>query len=225
MALEFQIRDCTAREDGPRITSGADGGLDERGKVPAARELVLYAETAGRAEVMGPLSAEFAEEVESAAVVGCVGCSGEEGKDDPEEEGVDGEKGAVVEEDACPAEKRGEDTQDGGDAGEDEFRAVAGADDVCVGPDVEPGDEAEYEGEDGVGRQLRGDLVTREIRADRDHTSVLAIKRVHLNPFHRMSWVSSPSARSTRSVPAGGLLPCLRLRKPEVRGKANLEGR
>ena len=84
-------------------------------------------------------------------MVGCVAYSGQEGEDNPEEEGVDGEKRAVVEKDARPTEKRGKDAQEGGDAGEGEFSAVAGADDVGMGPDVEPGDEAEYEGQDGVG--------------------------------------------------------------------------
>ena len=98
----------------------------------------------------GPLSAEFAEEVVRAAVVGRVAQSGQEGKDDPEEEGVDSEKGAVIEEDARPTEKSGENAERGGDGGEGELRGVAGADGIGLCPDIEPGDEAENEGSDGV---------------------------------------------------------------------------
>ena len=67
----------------------------------------------------------------------------------------------------------------------------------------------------------------RDLRVGRDHTIVLAMKSVHLNPFHRMSLLSpgsSTSARST-SFSAGELFPCLRLRKPDFAGKENLEGR
>ena len=53
---------------------------------------------AARAELTQPLLAEFANEVEHVTMVGCRAC--QEGKDDPEEKGVDGEKGTVVEEDA-----------------------------------------------------------------------------------------------------------------------------
>ena len=143
-----------AGEDAAGVTGLRDGGLDEGREVAAAPELVLDAEPAGDAKVLRPLGVDLAVEVESVLFIGDVAGDDEEGEAEPEEEGVDGEEGAVVEEDACPANEGGDDTEGSGEGGGDELGAVADADDVCVFPDVEPGAEEEDEARDGVGGEL-----------------------------------------------------------------------
>jgi len=111
----------------------------------------LYACTAILAELLTPLCVDFTFEVECAAFIGEVARSDEECEGDPAEEGVDGKEGTVVEEDTSPPNKGGDEPDGGGDSGDDEFWAVADADNVCMRPDVEPGEEAEDERDDGVG--------------------------------------------------------------------------
>ncbi|KAG6877717.1 hypothetical protein C0993_004654 [Termitomyces sp. T159_Od127] len=153
-ALEIEVRLLAPGEHAARVTRLRDRGLDERGEVPAARELVLHARTAGDAERAGPLCVELTAEVECLpAVTGVPRCD-EEGEDEPEGEGVDGEERAVVEDYAGPAEERGEDAGGGGDGGDYELGAVADADYVGVVPNVEPGEQAEDERDERVACQL-----------------------------------------------------------------------
>jgi hypothetical protein len=85
-----------------------------------------------------PLGVDFAFEVECPAFEGDVARDDEEGEADPEHEGVDSEEGAVIEEEAGPADQGCDDTNRGRDGGGNELRAVADADDVGMFPDIEP---------------------------------------------------------------------------------------
>lgn len=98
---------------------------------------------------------DFAFEIEGALFVGKIARCEERGEGDPEEEVVDGEEGAVVEEDACPADERGEDSHRCSESGDGELSAVADADDICVLEDVEPGEKTEDERRDGIEHDLR----------------------------------------------------------------------
>jgi hypothetical protein len=154
-ALELEEAVLAAVEDGAGVARLGDGGLDEGGVVAAAAEGALDAGATVAAEVAGPHLVELALEGEGALLVGDVAGGDEEGEDDPEEEGEDGEEHAVVEEDAGPADEGGEDAEGGGDGGEDELGPVRDPEDVGMGPDVEPGEEAEDEGDERVAGQLR----------------------------------------------------------------------
>ena len=100
------------------------------------------------------MGVDLALEVECASFVGDVTWDDEHSEAEPEEESEYGEEGAVVEEDTGPADEGGDDTDGGGESGEDEFWAVTDANDICVGPDVEPGEETEDHGYDGVDGEL-----------------------------------------------------------------------
>ena len=89
------------------------------------------------------MSVDLAFEVERVPFVGEVSRDEEEDEGDPKEEGVYGQKGAVVHHDPGPAESGGEYPHAGGEGGDNEFGAVADADDVRVRPDVEPDEEAD----------------------------------------------------------------------------------
>ena len=154
--FEANIRAFAPGEDAPGITGLRSGGFDEWIKVTAAFELVLDTQTTLCAEIPRPLSVDFTLQVERAFLVSDVAGCDEEGETDPEEETVDGEEGSVVEEDAGPADEGGEDAETGSDGGDDEFRFVADADDVCVCPDVEPDEETGDQTCESVGCELRG---------------------------------------------------------------------
>lgn len=140
--LKVDVRAFAAGQDAACVARLAAGCLDERVEVPTALELVLDPEASVDADDLAPLRVDLALEVEGAFLVGDVARGDEQRKDHPEEEAVDGEEGAVVEEDAGPADEAGEQREAGGGGGDDQLRAVPDADDVCVGPDVEPDEEA-----------------------------------------------------------------------------------
>lgn len=148
--LELYVRPFAPRQQRARVARLRDGGLDERVEVPAAVELVLHAQAAVEPEVARPLRVHFSLEVERALLVGDVPRGDEQREADPEEEGVDGEEGAVVEQDAGPADERGEHGERGGDRRDDELGAVPDADDVGVRPDVEVDEEGRDEARQGV---------------------------------------------------------------------------
>jgi hypothetical protein len=137
--LERQIRGLAPREEGPRITRRRNGSLYIRREIATARELALYRCAPRLAEELGPLGVDLALEVECVFFVGDVAGDDEEAEGEPEEEGVDGEEGTVVEEDAGPPDEGGDEAETGSNGGEDEFGAVPDEDEVGVFPDVEPG--------------------------------------------------------------------------------------
>ena len=149
-ALELEVGGFAPGEDAACEARLADRRLDERVEVATAAELVLDAQTAGDAEGAGPLGVDLALEVERAHFVREIPGDEDEDEGDPGEESVDGEEGAVVHEEADPADEGGEDARGGCERGEGQLGVVARADDVRVCPDVEPCEEAEYEGGEGV---------------------------------------------------------------------------
>lgn len=185
--LPLDVRALASGQDAAGVARLAAGRFYEGVEVPAALQLVLDAQTAVDADDLTPLGVDLAFQVERAFLVRDVAGRDEEGEDDPEEEGVDGEERAVVEEDAGPADEGREDAERGGDGGDDQLGAVADADDVGVGPDVEPDEEA---GDEACER-VRGELCeNNERRRSRRRTrgrltTALQRKRIHLNRFHR----------------------------------------
>lgn len=155
--LEPDVGALAALEHTPRITSLADGGLDEWREVATALELVLDAKPTVDAKVLGPLGVELALEVKGAFLVGDVAWSDEEGEADPKEESVDGEERTVVEENATPADERGNEGQGDGDSGQDELWTVANANDIRMVKGVEPSAEQEYEAGESVNGELSKD--------------------------------------------------------------------
>ena len=152
--LKLHVRQLASGQDTPRIARLADGGLDERGKVAATIKLILDTHAAFCAEFLGPLGIDLALEVEAALFVGNITGSDQEGECDPGEEGVPCEEATVVEEDASPANDRGEDADRRCEGGKDKLLAVSGADDIGVLPDVEPGKETNDKG----GERIKGYL-------------------------------------------------------------------
>lgn len=102
--FKLEERPFTPWERGTRVTRLAHRRLTERGKVAAASQFILDTQPAVDAEIAGPFGVYFAFEIEAAASVGDIAWDDEEGECGPEEEGVDGEEGAVVEEDTGPAD-------------------------------------------------------------------------------------------------------------------------
>lgn len=150
----MHIRELAPGKNASSIARLTDRRLDERGEVPAAPELILDTEATLCAEVSGPLGVDFSFEVERAAFVGEVAWHDEEDESDPEKECVDGEEGAVVEENAGPPDEGGDDADRGGEGGDDEFGSVACTHDIGVLPDVEPRQEGKDERCESVRRQL-----------------------------------------------------------------------
>ena len=103
--LEFHVGALAAGEHGAGIAYLGDGGLDEGGEEAAAVELVLYAEPVVDAKVVCPLEVYLAVEVEVAPLEGGVARNDEQSETYPEEKGVYGEEGPVVEEDSGPADE------------------------------------------------------------------------------------------------------------------------
>lgn len=112
--LKIQVRAFAPREGGAGVAALADGGFGKRAEVAAAGEGVLDTLAPKEAEVAGPLSVDFAFEVEGATFVGEVARYEDEDEGDPEEEVVDGEEGAVVEEKTGPADEGGDEAYCGG---------------------------------------------------------------------------------------------------------------
>jgi hypothetical protein len=137
-ALEFYIGQFAPRQNTPRITRLANSRLYEWGKVPAAPELVLDAEAALCTKFAGPLRVDLSLEIECSALVGEVAWHDEEDEGDPKKECVDGQEGPVIEDDAGPADERGNDAKCGRQGGDNKLWSVAYTYDVCVLPYVEP---------------------------------------------------------------------------------------
>ena len=78
--------------------------LDERGEKAATPELILNTKPFTDAEILPPLRVDLAVEIEIAPLESYIPRSYEEGEAYPKEEGVYGEEGAVVKEDAGPAD-------------------------------------------------------------------------------------------------------------------------
>jgi len=116
-----------------------DGGLDERGVIPTTFEFILDSKSAICSEESGPFRVDFAFEIERPAFIGDVAWGDEEAETYPEEKGVDGKEGAVVEEYTCPSEDRCEYTKAGCDGGENELLRITHAYDVGMRPDIKPG--------------------------------------------------------------------------------------
>lgn len=154
-ALKLEVRALASGKNATRIARLADGGLDEGVEVATAAELILNAQPAVNTEGAGPLGVELALEVERVLLVGDVPGRDEERERDPEEEGEPREEGPVVEQNAGPADERGEDGNRGGSGGDDELDAVADANDVGVRPHVEPDEQAGDEAGQRVRRELK----------------------------------------------------------------------
>lgn len=107
MSFEAQVSAFAAWQGTARITATAGARFDERAVVPATAETVLHPSAVDYGELARPLEVNFAFEIEVPLFVGDVAGRYEDGEGDPEDEGVDAEKGAVVEEDPAPADDRG----------------------------------------------------------------------------------------------------------------------
>jgi len=115
-----------------------NGGLNERGEKTATIQLILDTKPFIDAKFTTPLKVDLAVKIEVATLEGEVPGNYEEGKTYPKEEGVHGEEGTVVKEDAGPTDDRCDDTETSGNSGEDELGAVAYSDDVGMRSDVKP---------------------------------------------------------------------------------------
>ena len=102
--LKPQVVKLTPRQHAARITRLAHSRLDERAEISTAAQLVLEPQSTIRTEVAGPLRVDLTFEVERVPLVGEVSGDEEEDEGDPEEEGVYGQKGAVVHHEPGPAE-------------------------------------------------------------------------------------------------------------------------
>ena len=141
-ALEVEVRGLAARQDAARKARLADGCLDERAEKATAVELILNAPTARNAERARPLGVDLTLEVEGTLLIGDVAGRNEDGEADPEKESVPGEEGTIVEDDAGPADERGEHSKRGSGRGDDKLGRVADTNDVGVVPEVKPDKEA-----------------------------------------------------------------------------------
>jgi len=136
--LILHIPKLTPRQYTPRITRLAQRSLNVRRKVPTAPQLILHDQPPVCTEPPRPLRVDLALQIKRPSFIRHISRDQHQRKDHPEEEGVRREEGAVVEQDAGPAEEGGEEAGGACEGGEDEFGAVAGADDGSVGGDVEP---------------------------------------------------------------------------------------
>ena len=82
------------------------------------------------------------------------GC-GDKHKSDPEKDVVDRKERPIVEEDTRPADEGCEHANCPGDSGDDELVSITDANNVGVMPYIEPCEEAENEGRNGIQRKLR----------------------------------------------------------------------
>lgn len=94
-------------------------------RVPVTTHGILDAQTPVRPEIPTPLRVDLPFEVERPLLVCHVSGRDDECETDPEEQGVDGEEGAVVEEDTGVANQTGEHDNSCGDGGH--WSASAGA--------------------------------------------------------------------------------------------------
>jgi hypothetical protein len=155
VALKVQELVLAPGERAAGVARLRDGRLDERREVAAAAERVLDARAAVAAELARPELVELALERERPLLVRDVAGCDEEREDGPEEHGVDREEHPIVEQDARPADERREHAEGRGERGEDELGLVRNAEDVGVRPDVEPGEDAENEGNECVDGELQ----------------------------------------------------------------------
>ena len=141
-ALMDEVCAFASRQGATSITCLADGSLDKGAKIAAAAKFILYAKSSRVAQIPRPLRVDLAFEIERAPLVCHVAGNDKEAKAYPEKECVDCEEGAIVEEDAGPANEGGDDAKRGGEGGDDEFGPVTDPDDVCISPNVKPGQQA-----------------------------------------------------------------------------------
>ena len=121
------------------------GGLDVRREVSTAHELILHTHPALQSKFLRPHGVQFPFQIECALFVCDVARCDEEGKAYPEHECVDGEEGAIVEEDSGPAYERSNDAQRGGNCGDDKLGLIGYSYNVSMCPDIEVSKDAEYE--------------------------------------------------------------------------------
>lgn len=150
LALELEIVKLAAWQRRASITCLRNGRLNERAVIAAASKLVLNPQPAFRTEILGPLLVDLALEIEFSSFVGDVPRRGVERKDDPEQEGIHGEEGPIVKQDARPSDDGRQDSQTGSDGRYDELWAIPDANDVGVGPDVEPRHQQADDTDDGI---------------------------------------------------------------------------
>jgi len=139
-----------SREDSPRVASLADSRLDEWAEVPATAQPVLDAETTEGPEVSRPLGVDLPFEVERFLLVSDVSGGDHECEDDPEQEGVYGKEGAIVEQNTGPSDDGGDDPEEGCHSRENEFGSVGYADDVGACPDIKPRKKTKDKGDRGI---------------------------------------------------------------------------
>lgn len=160
------VKTLATWENRSRVTGLGDRGQHERTEVSTALELILDRQTATSAQVLRPLLVELSFQIESAFLVVDVTRGNEEGETDPQQEGVPGEETAVVEENASPADEGGYDAQRGGNSGNDKFLRISDSDYVGSIPNMEPREQAENEGNQGVDRQLQNGCSAAEREGD-----------------------------------------------------------
>ena len=159
-ALVDEVCAFASRQGATSITRLADRSLDKGAEIAAATKLILYAKSSRIAQIPRPLRVDLAFEVECAPLVCHVAGNDKKAKAYPEKECVDCEEGAIVEEDAGPANEGGDDAKRGGEGGYDEFGPVTDPDDVCISPYVKPGQQAKYGGNEGIYRELHSTSVS-----------------------------------------------------------------
>lgn len=108
--LESHVWALATRHLAARIAFCADGSLDVWREVSAAFQEVLNRQPPSDTEVARPLGVDFAFEVEGSLFVRNVSGDDEEAERNPEADGVNGEEGAIVEENSGPTNERCEET-------------------------------------------------------------------------------------------------------------------
>lgn len=108
--LESHVRALATRQLAARVAFCADGSLLVWCEVSAAFQEVLNCHPPLDTEVARPLGVDFAFEVEGGPFVCNVSGHNEEAERNPEADRVNGEEGAIVEENSGPTNERCEET-------------------------------------------------------------------------------------------------------------------
>jgi hypothetical protein len=112
--VETHIAAFTTGESAASVAGLRNGGFNERREIAAAMELILNAKTTEDTEITRPLGVDFTLKIEGDTAVAHVTRGDEETERNPEKKGVYGNEGAVVEENARPANEGGQKAKGGG---------------------------------------------------------------------------------------------------------------
>jgi len=153
-SLKLQVWELAPWQDSSSITGLANGSFHVWAEISTTFELILDFQPPQCTKLLRPLSVDFSFEIERTLFVRHVSRSNEESKCDPTKKGIPREETTVVEEDPSPTYKGCKDPNGGGHCGDNELRAIAGADDIGVTPHIEPRKKADNHGYQRVYGQL-----------------------------------------------------------------------